>query len=250
MNPLVAPDVAADLRDRATNRTSGMNDDGFDKFASRYTEILDRNVRFSGSGRHYFDEYKLRCLKNGVISAEDSLDVLDFGCGTGDLSFLMAKAFPNSRVFGFDVSQKCIEAARQKYPHEDNLVFLNQRGNENYDLICAVNVFHHVPENERTELLWSLKRALKPDGRIVIFEHNPWNLVTRYAVKTCEFDVGVKLISRRTFIKSAQKAGLTTLIKRYVVFFPQFAETLRTLEPMLWSLPLGAQYMVVLTVRR
>ncbi len=130
-----------------------MNDDGFDKFASQYSEILDRNIRFSGAGRDYFDEYKIQCLKNGVISAEDSLDVLDFGCGTGELSLFMARAFPECRVFGVDISQKSIELARERYGGEGNLAFVHRIGNEKYDAILAANVFHHVSLNDRAELL-------------------------------------------------------------------------------------------------
>ncbi len=225
-----------------------MSDDGFDKFASQYSDILDQNIRFSGAGRDYFDEYKIRCLKNGAISAEDSLDVLDFGCGTGELSLLMARAFPKSRVFGIDISQKSIELARERYGGEGNLAFVHRIGDEKYDVILAVNVFHHVSVNERTELLLFLKNALKPGGRVVIFEHNPWNPLTRYVVKTCAFDVGVKLISRRQFVRMARNAGMTVSIQRYVVFFPKFAAGLIPLEPLLGFVPLGAQYMLVLSL--
>src|SRR5262249_10391810 len=39
--------------------------------------------------------------------------VADVGCGKGASTLLMAKAFPNSRVFGFDYHDKSIEAARE-----------------------------------------------------------------------------------------------------------------------------------------
>lgn len=39
--------------------------------------------------------------------------VADVGCGKGASTLLMAKAFPNSRFFGFDYHDKSIEAARQ-----------------------------------------------------------------------------------------------------------------------------------------
>ncbi len=35
------------------------------------------------------------------------------GCGKGVSSILMAKAFPNSHIFGFDYHDKSIEAARE-----------------------------------------------------------------------------------------------------------------------------------------
>jgi SAM-dependent methyltransferase len=39
--------------------------------------------------------------------------VADVGCGRGASTILMAKAFPNSRFFGFDYHEKSIEAARE-----------------------------------------------------------------------------------------------------------------------------------------
>ena len=37
----------------------------------------------------------------------------DVGCGKGASTILMAKAFPNSKFFGFDYHDKSIEAARE-----------------------------------------------------------------------------------------------------------------------------------------
>ena len=39
--------------------------------------------------------------------------VADVGCGKGASTLLMAKAFPDSRFFGFDYHDKSIEAARE-----------------------------------------------------------------------------------------------------------------------------------------
>jgi SAM-dependent methyltransferase len=224
-----------------------MADAEFDKFASEYSEILDRTVSFSGSGRDYFDACKLQCVKDIGISPNDALDVLDFGCGTGQLAYFMAEAFPRSRIFGVDVSGKSIEIAREKYRNVSNLLFGHRlEPQRTYDLICAASVFHHVPAETRFALLISLKNALKPRGKIVVFEHNPWNPLTRYVVNTCPFDAGAELISRRRFVKLAHEVGMSIVMKRYIVFFPKFAERLRPLEPLLGFLPLGAQYLLVM----
>ncbi len=44
--------------------------------------------------------------------------VADVGCGKGASTILMAKAFPNSRFFGFDYHDKSIEAARESAKRE------------------------------------------------------------------------------------------------------------------------------------
>src|SRR5579871_6453251 len=45
--------------------------------------------------------------------------VADVGCGKGASTLLMAKAFPNSRFFGFDYHDKSIEAARESARREN-----------------------------------------------------------------------------------------------------------------------------------
>lgn len=227
-----------------------MSDPEFDEFAADYSEILDETVRFAGEGSAYFDSYKLGCLKQWCISPESDRTVLDFGCGTGSLATHVAAAFPQLTVHGYDISRKSIEAARSKSVEISNLLFFDRLPEKvSYDLIYSANVFHHVPPGSRSDLLKSLGRLLAPGGRIVIFEHNPWNPLTRYVVRTCPFDKGVKLISRPAFVKLARGIEMEAVQKRYIVFFPGCLRLLRSLEPSLGFLPLGAQYVLVLVKR-
>jgi ubiquinone/menaquinone biosynthesis C-methylase UbiE len=45
---------------------------------------------------------------------KEGIDVLDVGCGTGHAISLMAKAFPNSRFWGYDLSKEGIKAAKDE----------------------------------------------------------------------------------------------------------------------------------------
>jgi 2-polyprenyl-3-methyl-5-hydroxy-6-metoxy-1,4-benzoquinol methylase len=77
------------------------------------------------------------------------IDVLDLGCGQGHAMNLMAKAFPNSRFTGYDISKEGIEAAREeanqmgltnvKFEVKD-IASINER--ESYHLITAFDVIH------------------------------------------------------------------------------------------------------------
>src|SRR5438105_6443867 len=57
--------------------------------------------------------------------------VADIGCGKGASTLLMAKAFPNSRFFGFDYHDKSIEAAR------DSAIRNGVAGRVNFDVSKA-----------------------------------------------------------------------------------------------------------------
>ena len=53
-----------------------------------------------------------------MTGAQDKLEagakVADVGCGHGASTIIMAKAFPNSRFYGYDTHEKSIETARKR----------------------------------------------------------------------------------------------------------------------------------------
>ena len=53
----------------------------------------------------------------------DVSSVLDVGCGTGCLTFVLAEAFPSARIRGLDYSQAFIVDASSKAPADGRLVF-------------------------------------------------------------------------------------------------------------------------------
>ncbi|MBI5569274.1 MAG: class I SAM-dependent methyltransferase [Desulfomonile tiedjei] len=226
-----------------------MTDLGFDKFAAGYTETLDPCLKFSGESSDYFVQYKLRCLLDCVLDQGAHLEILDFGCGVGKLASLVAGAVPGSVVHGYDVSDRSVEAARREFSAVENLFFhASLPPATQYDLIYAANVFHHVKPEERPQVLLDLKQSLKSGGRIVIFEHNPWNPLTLHLFYTCPFDKDAKLVFRFELVKMAARIGLKVVLRRYIVFFPHFLRGLRRFESKLGSVPLGAQYMLVLSL--
>lgn len=101
---------------------------------------------------------------------------LDFGCGMGWLSLELARA--GLHVTGIDLSPRSVEIARkyaetQKPPGRLNYyaadLNLEDLGHEQYDLIVVWDVLHHLPTVDR--VIYRLIRALKPQGRLVIWDH-------------------------------------------------------------------------------
>lgn len=121
-------------------------------------------------------------IKN--IISQDST-VLDFGCGTGRLSFQLADKC--EKVVGLDLSIKNISVAESNLklnPH-NNLSFvhgdiskLNDQI-EKYDYAVLTYVIHEVPEKERIKILNSLKSVAK---KIIIGDYlvpAPKSLMTK-----------------------------------------------------------------------
>jgi SAM-dependent methyltransferase len=93
----------------------------------------------------------LPALDGVVAKLQDGIVVADVGCGHGHSTLLMAKAFPNSRFFGFDTHAASIEAARRNAKEqdvEDRVHFEVARAtdyrDEGYGLICYFDTLHDL----------------------------------------------------------------------------------------------------------
>jgi len=219
----------------------------FDKFSHNYNQLLNASINISGEREEYFDKYKLNCLKQWVISGDEALNILDFGCGLGRLTRLLAESFPKSQVTGYDISFESLNEARERKIDLGNLRFVEHLPtSESQHIIIVANVFHHIFPKERTSILSKLKGIMKPEGKIVVFEHNPLNPLSRRVVKRCPYDADAQMVWPEPFKKMVERCGLKVIHKCYIVFFPRFLKFLRGIEQYLGFLPFGAQYFFIL----
>ena len=160
----------------------------FDKFCGNYKETLNNSFGILGKDT-FFDSYKITCVKDRVAKNDTGYDILDFGCGIGKIAGLLAREFSKSTVYGYDISKECLATAKRQNSGIKNLCFIDNLSNgQKFDLILAAGVFHHIKAKERITILSQLKEILKSGGRIIVFEHNPFNPLTRHIVNRCLFD--------------------------------------------------------------
>ena len=216
----------------------------FDRFASDYRQMLDQSLAVSGQDSSYFAEYKARYLRR-LLSPELSGKALDFGCGIGLLSGFLKRHLPAIQLDGFDVSQDSIRKVESGLTVQGTFTCDWSQLARDYQLIVISNVMHHIPPQQRRDVIHELADRLKPGGLLAIFEHNPANPVTRWVVDHCPFDDDATLLppaETREYVNDAQLS-----MKRcdYIVFLPHFLAWLRFVEPWLFWLPMGAQYVIV-----
>ena len=220
----------------------------FDKFAEEYLATHTDNLKISGEAPDYFARYKLEELRRVWTrqGLAEPAAVLDFGCGIGASLPHLRAAFPAASLSALDVSQKSLDIAAARFPGLAELVRYDGAAiplpDASQDLIFSACVFHHIDAAEHVRLFGELRRLLRPDGRLVIFEHNPVNPVTRYIVATCPFDENAVLIPGPTLAQRQRAAGFARIETRYTGFFPGPLRALRPMEPWLSALPVGAQY--------
>lgn len=222
----------------------------FAEYASRYDESVQAVIGASGESVGYFADLKAR-LTRDAVGGRVVDHILDFGCGIGNTTRCLATTFPNARLTGFDLSGPSIEAARSlSVEREPAPRFVEGSGfglpfaSDTYDLAFASCVFHHIPATEQRSWAKEVFRVLRRGGAFVLFEHNPYNPLTRRVVHECPFDRGVTLIRPGDARRILSEAGFRADGARYYFFFPRALRVLRPVERTLRWLPAGAQYYV------
>ena len=221
-----------------------MND--FDKLSSEYKNILDRDVRLSGEDSVYFAFYKAAYVHK-YLGDTFKGSILDYGCGIGAVTGALTKCFKNRSVsiLGHDISSKSIDEARGRVEGIDFSENYKDIEGRAFDVIIIANVLHHVPVGERYDFLKKAIVCLAKNGRLFIFEHNPYNPLTKLVVKLSILDRTASLIRAKEMAGLLKSAGIDTVEKKYIIFFPKILRLFRPLEPALGSLPIGAQYVFI-----
>jgi 2-polyprenyl-3-methyl-5-hydroxy-6-metoxy-1,4-benzoquinol methylase len=210
----------------------------FDRFADGYDAAHRENIAVTGETPEYFARYKRDVLVR-VLGPGFAEPLLDFGCGIGNLTGLLAESF--SRVHGYDPSSKSVEIAAKRAGRATFHADLGEVPRSHFGGVVLANVLHHVPRRERKELVHDAVERLAPGGRLILFEHNPFNPLTRWAVATCPFDEEAELLWPWEAKRLLAAAGLRNVRSDFIVFFPRALASLRGLEPSLRRIPLGAQ---------
>lgn len=149
-----------------------------------------------GLTKKYLEKYK-------------KIDILDVGCGTGELDLGLADGKRN--ILAIDNNKKSIEIAKLRAKKFKKKVkfkrfdFVKNNLPKNcYDFIFASGVLHHTAEPEKN--FKKLLKSLKKDGYIMISTYNPYGSfkvrIRRLILKLLTSDFEKKIeIYRRIFYR-------------------------------------------------
>ncbi len=130
---------------------------------------------FEGTERFYKPSYVANLTTSWIPALEgveeklrkgESAKVADVGCGHGVTTILMAKAYPNSKIIGFDYHRPSIERARKEAEKEGlkNIKFevagATDYPGDDYDLVAFFDCFHDMgnPAGAAKHVLQTLKK--------------------------------------------------------------------------------------------
>ena len=168
------------------------------------------------------------------------------GCGIGLVDGHLVEPFGS--VFGVDVSEEEISQAQAEHPSVAYAVSKPAEiphPAELFDVVFAACVLHHVDGEQQLPLVAEMARVTT-GGFVVIFEHNPWNPLTRLVVGRClPIRSGGGLMRPKVVSSLFERVDVHPRTVRILTFTPWRGALSAELEKALWWLPVGAQYAVI-----
>lgn len=219
----------------------------FDAYAANYDAELNKGLRISGESKEYFAEGRMRRLRSRLEELGARVrHALDFGCGTGSATPWFFSILEIGSLHGVDPSESSLEEARREWRDHAVTFSTSTAGHEGTcDLAFCNGVFHHIPRADRPAAFAAVLDSLKPGAPFAFWENNPWNPLTRLAMRLVPFDADAILVWPHEARRLLRENGFEVLRTDYAFFFPKFLAPLRFLEPSLRWLPLGGQYLVL-----
>jgi ubiquinone/menaquinone biosynthesis C-methylase UbiE len=153
------------------------------------SDILENPILYSGFQRLVKTQRYNQNLDH-LIGSFSVSKVLDFGCGPGDLY----EKIDCQYYFGIDPSKECIDMAKKRFPNyrlKGEFCIGNQEQlkcltTQDFDLIIAIGVFHHMSDPFILDFLKQAHRILKTGGRIVTLDpvrHENESLLSGFLVQ-------------------------------------------------------------------
>lgn len=169
--------------------------------AEFFDESCEKFKNSSWQACCYLDEFMQEVYYHSIFKNinKNFKNILDIGCGQGDLLGFLKKNSNNIDYTGLDVSSKMIDCCKKRFPKQsfNNSSFLDFKSENSFDVVLAVGVFNlkvcEKPENQIEYLKQNIQKMYSicnkccsftlmskhgnqnsEDG---LFYYNPWNIL-------------------------------------------------------------------------
>ena len=220
----------------------------YDEHRDRYASDLDVAVRFSGKTHEFFTRRKastLLALAERHTGPPARLAALDVGSGIGLTDAYLSGRFAS--LTGVDVAPGVLERAAERNPAARYELYDGERlpfDDGAFDVTFSVCVVQVLPPDRRPAFVAELRRVTRPQGVVVVFEHNPYNPFTRLAVRRFSLGRDTRMLPARRLADLIRGAGCKVLESAHILLLPSDSRPAGWLERRLARAPLGAQYAV------
>jgi ubiquinone/menaquinone biosynthesis C-methylase UbiE len=189
-------------------------------FINSKKQIFDR---WSSSYDWTFPSFIYQAIHKRLIETIElpqNANVLDLGCGTGQLFNRLGKQYPQITGTGLDLSSKMIQIARQKNQHRPRFIYIEGNAEKlpfaegQFDTVFNTISFLHYPHPE--QVLSEVKRVLTPGGKFYLVDITDNHSSLKYIANS---PLAIKFYSPELREKMGQDAGLLCLGHHYLLGF-------------------------------
>lgn len=149
-------------------------------------------VQFVAGAKLYRDT-----MVKDYIKPFNGCKILDIGCGTGEYVNHFYQYCDNFEYYGFDGEGVYIEYGKELFKDKPNIHFyhkiLTEEGVKefnNFDIVIATGVMHHLDDPIVISMLSLAKLALKPGGRLITYDPGKFENMSLFEKFFVKYDRG------------------------------------------------------------
>lgn len=127
---------------------------------------------------HNRDETRRYLVDSTEIKDTKKGKVLDICCGTGSVVLAFAEKYADILAIGYDFSPGMLHKAKAKAKDiTGKIILVNGDAaclsfvDDCFDVVCCSHALYELKGQQRTKALMEMKRVVKPDGQVLIMEH-------------------------------------------------------------------------------
>jgi tRNA (cmo5U34)-methyltransferase len=114
-----------------------------------------------------------QCMVGQIKPTKHPLKILELGCGTGALTYLLAKQFPSAQIVALDSSDEMVKKAKSKLGRNGNISYRTANiqdydWDQKYDVVISALAIHHLSGEEKRDYFTKVFANLKPGGQFII----------------------------------------------------------------------------------
>ena len=136
---------------------------------------------FGGDRIKRLSQIMIKISKNIYMKKRKKITILDFGCGSMQISKRLEKLFFIKEIVGVDTFNSKFKTKKMKYIQYDDFFKNNKR---KFDLIISIDVLHHIGIDESHIILKKLSKISK---NIIIKDHFEHGYFSRQLLRFVDF---------------------------------------------------------------